>query len=381
MKSIRKNIETKQRNHAKTAQRIRNWISVVAVLALPTPCWSQFKQPVLSDLTAGRGNEWGATFSSDMLEAYWVVHGFDHIWDIWGANRESIDAPWEDVEQLDIVTTGALESSPYLSTDGLTLTFASNRGDGGYGGLDLWQTTRENGNAPWKEPVNMGPTINTRGNEGNATFSSDGLEVIFNSGCDGGGPCSPTRLRRSTRDTLADEWTPPESMTSSGRGDEVGFAAHPSLSLDGLSLYFNAPGSFGNWDVFVSKRPSLDALFGERENLGAPINSRGRDTTARIAPDGSLYYGYNGSGGKLRIWRAESVLPGDLDKDGGVDGNDFLKWQLGLGSTYNASDLNNWRVNFGATSAAVVASTAIPEPGTLLLGALACCSLLLRKYH
>ena len=61
----------------------------------------------------------------------------------------------------------------------------------------------------------MGPTINTRRNEANATFTTDGLEVIFNSGCIG--PCSPSRLRRSTRETLADEWTTPEEMTPEER--------------------------------------------------------------------------------------------------------------------------------------------------------------------
>ena len=177
----------------------------------------------------------------------------------------------------------------------------------------------------------MGPTINTRRSDGGATFSTDGLEVIYFNGCTG--PCSPSRLRRSTRETLADEWAVAEEMTLSGTGDQVGLAAHPSLSSDGLSLYFNANGSYGNWDVFVSKRPSLDAPFGEGENVGAPVSTSGRDTGVRVAPDGSLYYGRNGH---LRIWRAEPETPanliflnaGDADQDLDFDQLDLVQVQV-----------------------------------------------------
>ena len=45
-------------------------------------------------------------------------------------------------------------------------------------------------------------------------------------------------------------------------------------------------------------------------------------------------------------------LPGDFDRDGDVDGNDFLIWQLG-GSPVplSASDLTDWATNFGTTPA------------------------------
>jgi hypothetical protein len=64
-----------------------------------------------------------------------------------------------------------------------------------------------------------------------------------------------------------------------------------------------------------------------------------------------------------------SLLPGggggdgDFDGDGDVDGNDFLVWQRGVGSTHNAADLADWMANFGP--GAVGAAGAVPEPAAL----------------
>ena len=347
MKSNGTNIETKQSDHPKGAHRTRNWwmLPVVAMLASPAPSWSQFKEPVVTEFRGGGLYDWAPTFSSDMLEVYWVASYGNNVWDVWGTRRESIDASWQDAEPLDAINTDSIENAPHLSYDGLTLTFASNRREGGYGGLDLWQTKRASRDAPWLEPVNMGPTINTRRSEGEASFSPDGLEVIFNNGCSGG-PCGPSRLRRSTRETLADEWTTSEEMTPSERGDQLSSATYPSLSPDGLSLIYSRPGSYGNHDVFVSKRSSLDSLFGEDENLGATINSSGKDTAARLAPDGSLYYLYNTSLG-LKIWRAEAepiATPlGDFDTNGVLDVSDIddLLGRVATGENSVAYDLND----------------------------------------
>ncbi|MCE7056977.1 OmpA family protein [Algoriphagus sp. AGSA1] len=71
-------------------------------------------------------------------------------------------------------------STPAFSPDGNELYFASNR-PGGYGGIDLYKATRL-ANSDFGNPVNLGPTINTPGNElfprpmadGKLFFSSDG---------------------------------------------------------------------------------------------------------------------------------------------------------------------------------------------------------------
>ena len=75
---------------------------------------------------------------------------------------------------------------PALSPDGNTLYFSSNR-DGGYGGFDIYAVTYSRRSKKWSDPVNLGPNINTRGDEyfpyinphnNKLYFSTDGLPTL-----------------------------------------------------------------------------------------------------------------------------------------------------------------------------------------------------------
>ena len=62
------------------------------------------------------------------------------------------------------VDTTQTVGQPTLSKDELTIIFSSDR-KGGYGGNDLWMATRTSKNMPFGHPVNLGPLINTKGDE------------------------------------------------------------------------------------------------------------------------------------------------------------------------------------------------------------------------
>jgi len=87
---------------------------------------------------------------------------------------------WSQPRMLRINDPDSWDSTPALSADGRTLYFASNR-EGGFGGTDLYSATRD-GRGRWGNVRNMGPDINTHGNEmfpyssidGSLYFSSDG---------------------------------------------------------------------------------------------------------------------------------------------------------------------------------------------------------------
>lgn len=117
------------------------------------------------------------------------------------------------------------ESFPSLSIDGYTLYFASNR-PGGYGGTDIWCCTLEEGR--WSEPKNLGPAVNTKGNE-----------------------------------------------------------TAPYIHFDDKTLYFASDGhtGMGGMDLYRAKRVD-DSTWGEVKNLGYPINTAGEENNLIVAPDG-----------------------------------------------------------------------------------------------
>ena len=67
---------------------------------------------------------------------------------------------------------------PNVRKDGLEMVFDSNR-LGGYGGLDLWTSTRASVNDPWSAPSNLGSVLNTLNNELRASFSWDASTLYF----------------------------------------------------------------------------------------------------------------------------------------------------------------------------------------------------------
>lgn len=68
---------------------------------------------------------------------------------------------------------------PAIDTKELTLYFAANL-PGGYGGSDIWMMKRPKKTKPFGEPVNLGPEVNTSGNEFYPTIRTNG-EIYFSS--------------------------------------------------------------------------------------------------------------------------------------------------------------------------------------------------------
>jgi hypothetical protein len=77
------------------------------------------------------------------------------------------------------INTKNVECSPVLSPDGSTLYFISDR-SGGYGGKDIWAAERLS-NGKWSTPYNLGKDINTAGDEESPFIMSDGATLSFSS--------------------------------------------------------------------------------------------------------------------------------------------------------------------------------------------------------
>ena len=101
---------------------------------------------------------------------------------IWWSKKKGKD--WGEAELVEIKPEGAdsiAVGHPALTPDGKVLIFASNM-PGGQGGIDLWYTTYNKREKKWDAPINLGPTINTKGDDmfphvrtnGDLYFASNG---------------------------------------------------------------------------------------------------------------------------------------------------------------------------------------------------------------
>jgi tetratricopeptide (TPR) repeat protein len=87
---------------------------------------------------------------------------------------------WSKLVKLnDNINTKYWESHASPSFDGQYLIFTSNR-QGGYGGLDIYKSKR-GAKGDWGPAVNMGPVINSPGNEETPFLSNDGYTLFFSS--------------------------------------------------------------------------------------------------------------------------------------------------------------------------------------------------------
>lgn len=98
------------------------------------------------------------------------------------------------------------ESQPCLSADNRTLYFVSNR-QGGFGGKDIWYCTR-NDNGTWNGPFNLGPEINTSGNETSPFIHADNSTLYF---------CTDARVGMGGQDIFVThnvngKWTEPKNL-------------------------------------------------------------------------------------------------------------------------------------------------------------------------
>ena len=121
------------------------------------------------------------SISADGLELYFNSYrsgGFGNA-DIWVATRKTEAGPWGKPVNLGAsINSPAHENAPYISADGLSLYFCSDR-SGGCGGRDVWVTKRKTRSDPWGEPVNLGPSVNSAADEHGPSISSDGLSLYF----------------------------------------------------------------------------------------------------------------------------------------------------------------------------------------------------------
>ncbi len=232
-----------------------------------------FSRPVnLGASINSSSGEWCPSISADGLTLFFSRQGGGlGPEDIYMATRATTSDPWGPAVNIGSpVNDSNWQQGPSLSADGLTLFFNSDWSTG-YGASDLWMTTRDTEDSQWDSPVNLGSTINTSSEEWLPSISADGLTLTFTSDRPGG--LGGWDLWVTTRATIQDEWTPPVNLgapiNSSNR--EVSM----SISHDDLILFFSSdrPGGYGGYDLWMSRRGTVEDPWSTPVNLGPNVNS------------------------------------------------------------------------------------------------------------
>jgi outer membrane protein OmpA-like peptidoglycan-associated protein len=137
---------------------------------------------------------------------------------------------WINIQELRFNNELYNMTTPCLSSDGSKLFFASDR-PGGYGGSDIYLSQFKDGY--WEDPVNLGPLINTTGNE-SFPFINEAGELFFSSdGHDGLGGKDIYVTKR-----IGPLWYPPVRLDEplNSKYDDFGIIADP-LVMEG---YFSS---------------------------------------------------------------------------------------------------------------------------------------------
>ena len=187
------------------------------------------------------------------------------------------------------VNSSVWDGCPSISADGLSLYFASDL-PGGYGFDDLWLTTRETTDEPWGEPVHLGPQVNSTSSDVAPSISADGLSLYFTSNRPGG--YGENDLYVTKRATTDEDWGTPVNLGPIVNSSATDF--FPNISFDGLSLFFysNRAPRFNNLgDLWVATRATIDDEWSEPVNLGPTVNSSIQYNEApSISADGRMLF-------------------------------------------------------------------------------------------
>lgn len=172
-------------------------------------------------------------------------------------------------------------------------------------------TTQKDVNGKYLKPKLFMRDLTTRYNDGPVCFNKDYTRVYF----------SRNNYRKGT---LAKDGTYKLRLFEA-RLNQNGFdtvaqfpfnnsdfnLVHPSLSLDGNSLYFSSdmPGGKGGMDIYVSRK--VNGVWGQPVSVGDKVNTEGDEVFPFIASNGLLYFSSDGHAGMGGLDIYESKIKGD----------------------------------------------------------------------
>lgn len=219
--------------------------------------------------------------------------------DILVSQRESQDGSWSSPEALGtpVNIPKVTDFCPAFSRDGHWLFFASNR-EGGCGGIDLYVARRHNkrDDFGWADAQNLGCTVNSANDDFGPNYfeTEDGTPVLyFNSNRPGGFGGHDLYATTRASDGTFDVPVPIVELNSSSNDQQS------AIRRDGLEIFFtsNRSGGLGFADIWQATRASATDPWSAPVNMGT-INSPQGDARPALSWDGTeLYFGSSRPGG------------------------------------------------------------------------------------
>ncbi|MBK5294921.1 MAG: PD40 domain-containing protein, partial [Acidobacteriia bacterium] len=216
-----------------------------------------------------------------------------------------------------VVNSANLEFWPAISPNGLSLYFGSNRTGGipGADRQDIWVTRRASLDAPWGEPRNLGPNVNSEVRDNSPRLSRDGHWLIFGS-TRTTGKCvadSAVELYISYRENAEDDFAWEPAVNFGCEINAAGYHISPTFFHDDdkgiTTLYFNsarAGTGLEGFDVYMSTRRFYGA-FGPPA-LVSELNTPLFENGVSVRADGlEMFLKWNALNIRGDLWVATRV--------------------------------------------------------------------------
>ena len=215
------------------------------------------------------------------------------------------------VDELKDVNSKDDDFSPVYARDDFgVIYFTSSRDDAtgnkthgatGQSFTDIFES-RVDKKGKWSTPVPV-ESLDSDFEDGTPSFTGDYKEVYFTRCEAGKREKKGCKIMHSVR--KGEGWDPPKDLALLA---DSAIAAHPSISSDGLTLYFvsDMAGGVGGKDIWYVTRDKVSSAWSKPINAGPDINTIGDEEFPYIRSNGMLYFASNGhiGMGGLDIFKA-----------------------------------------------------------------------------
>jgi Tol biopolymer transport system component len=241
---------------------------------------------------------------------------------------------------------------------------------------DVYYSTRPDKSSPFSAPIAI-TSVNTSLMEWGPDISADDLSLYFARGTNWNGD-----IWIASRASVLDPFGAPQAVAEVNTSDGE---AGPSISADGLTLYFGSNRLNQRDDLFYATRSDVNSPFGAAIAI-SELNTAQQDYSPSITTDGlTLYYVFrdDDSGTPQEIWTASRPnlnspfsTPHRVEElyIAGVD-----TW--GPDISYDGKTLYFTSLREGSLPGNLWMATVIPEPSLTLLLLISSLGLVIKKFR